>query len=68
MGLISFYYRKGNFDFYVINYRTITDKKINKLKKEVFLWTVNKKNWQSVENKFSNLNKYYLIMDIKKDN
>lgn len=68
MGLISFYYRKGNFDFYVINYRTITDKKINKLKKEVFLWTVNKKNWQSVENKFSNLNKYYLIIDIKKDN
>ena len=57
--------KMNNNDFVMINYKGISDKKINSIKnKEIFLWTIKSKEDSTyVKNKFSNINKYYLIMD-----
>ena len=65
MGYISFIYRKNNNKIELINYKTISNKRINKIKnKEIFLWTIhNSKEEKEVIDKFSNINNYYIIKD-----
>lgn len=64
-GIITFNYKKNNNDFVVINYNTISSKKINSIKnKEIFIWTIhNDKNLEEVKNKFSNIDNFYTIID-----
>lgn len=64
-GIITLNYKKNNNDFVVINYNTISSKKINDIKnKEIFIWTIhNDKDLEKVKNKFSNIDNFYLIMD-----
>ena len=49
----------------VINYNTISSKKINDIKnKEIFIWTIHNNNdLEKVKNKFSNIDNFYLIID-----
>lgn len=67
IGIISFRYRKDKYDFIVLNYKTISNKKIKTIKrKEIFLWTIHDNNdIKEVKNKFSNINDYYIIIDKK---
>lgn len=67
VGLISFYYRRNSFKFCALNYISVSSKKLGKITKEIFLWTINKNNLQYVKNKFLKLDSYNLIMDIKRD-
>lgn len=64
-GIITLNYKKSNNDFVVINYNTISNKKINDIKnKEIFIWTIhNDKDLEKVKNKFSNIDNFYLIID-----
>lgn len=64
-GIITLNYKKSNNDFVVINYNTISSKKINDIKnKEIFIWTIhNDKDLEKVKNKFSNIDDFYLIID-----
>lgn len=64
-GIITFNYKKNNNDFVVINYNTISSKKINSIKnKEIFIWTIhNDKDLEEVKNKFSNIDNFYTIID-----
>lgn len=64
-GIITLNYKKSNNDFVVINYNTISSKKINDIKnKEIFIWTIhNDKDLEKVKNKFSNIDNFYLIID-----
>ena len=64
-GIITLNYKKNNNDFVVINYNTISSKKINDIKnKEIFIWTIhNDKDLEKVKNKFSNIDDFYLIID-----
>lgn len=64
-GIITLNYKKNNNDFVVINYNTISSKKINDIKnKEIFIWTIhNDKDLEKVKNKFSNIDNFYLIID-----
>ncbi|MGN1342219.1 MAG: glycerophosphodiester phosphodiesterase family protein [Bacilli bacterium] len=64
-GIITFNYKKNNNDFVVINYNTISNKKINSIKnKEIFIWTIhNDKDLEEVKNKFSNIDNFYTIID-----
>lgn len=65
VGYISFIYRKNNNKIELINYKTISNRKINKIKnKEIFLWTIhNSKEEKEVIDKFTNINNYYIIKD-----
>lgn len=64
-GIITLNYKKNNNDFVVINYNTISSKKINDIKnKEIFIWTIHNNNdLEKVKNKFSNIDNFYLIID-----
>ena len=64
-GIITLNYKKSNNDFVVINYNTISSKKINDIKnKEIFIWTIHNNNdLEKVKNKFSNIDNFYLIID-----
>ncbi len=64
-GIITLNYKKNNNDFVVINYNTISSKKINDIKnKEIFIWTIhNDKDLEKVKNKFSNIDNFYTIID-----
>ena len=64
-GIITLNYKKNNNDFVVINYNTISSKKINDIKnKEIFIWTIHNNNdLEKVKNKFSNIDNLYLIID-----
>ena len=64
-GIITLNYKKNNNDFVVINYNTISSKKINDIKnKEIFIWTIHNDNdLEKVKNKFSNIDNFYLIID-----
>ena len=64
-GIITLNYKKSNNDFVVINYNTISSKKINDIKnKEIFIWTIHNDNdLEKVKNKFSNIDNFYLIID-----
>lgn len=64
-GIITFNYKKNNNDFVVINYNTISSKKINSIKnKEIFIWTIhNDKDLEEVKNKFFNIDNFYTIID-----
>ena len=64
-GIITLNYKKNNNDFVVINYNTISSKKINDIKnKEIFIWTIHNNNdLGKVKNKFSNIDNFYLIID-----
>lgn len=65
LGYILFKYKINNGDFVMVNYRGISNVKINDIKsKEIFLWTIsNKKELNDVKEKFFNINDYYLIID-----
>ena len=65
LGYILFTYKINNGNFVMVNYKGISDKKINNIKnKEVFLWTIsNKEELNEVKKKFTNINNYYLIVD-----
>ena len=64
-GIITLNYKKNNNDFVVINYNTISSKKINDIKnKEIFIWTIHNDNdLEKVKNKFSNIDNFYTIID-----
>lgn len=64
-GIITLNYKKNNNDFVVINYNTISSKKINDIKnKEIFIWTIHNDNdLEKVKNKFSNIDNFYLVID-----
>lgn len=64
-GFITFNYQKNNNDFVMINYNTISNKKINSIKnKEIFIWTIhNDEDSRKVKNKFSNISNFYIIKD-----
>lgn len=57
VGIISFYYRRQDVSFYVINYKFIRRRKI---KSEVFLWTIDYNNRFDIKNDYN----YYLICNI----
>lgn len=61
-GIITYKYKKNNYNFISINYKA---KKIEKLKnKEIFLWTINKSNEIiKLTKKYSNYNNMYLIIN-----
>lgn len=65
MGYISFIYKKNNNKIELINYKMISNKRINRIKnKELFLWTIHTTiEEKEIINKFSNINKYYIIKD-----
>ena len=65
MGYISFIYRRNNNKIELINYKTISNKKINSIRnKDIFLWTIhNNKEEKEVINKFNSINNYYIIKD-----
>ena len=65
MGYISFIYKKNNNKIELINYKMISNKRINRIKnKELLLWTIHTTiEEKEIINKFSNINKYYIIKD-----
>lgn len=65
MGYISFIYKKNNNKIELINYKMISNKRIKRIKnKELFLWTIHTTiEEKEIINKFSNINKYYIIKD-----
>ena len=65
MGYISFIYKRNNNKIELINYKMISNKRIKRIKnKELFLWTIHTTiEEKEIINKFSNINKYYIIKD-----
>ena len=65
MGYISFINKKNNNKIELINYKMISNKRIKRIKnKELFLWTIHTTiEEKEIINKFSNINKYYIIKD-----
>lgn len=65
LAYILFNYKKTNNDFIMINKNNISNKKLLRTKdKEIFLWTFNNiKELTKIKNKYSNINKYYPIID-----
>lgn len=68
VGYILFNYKNNNSDFIMVNYNNTSNHKlINIDNKEIFLWTINNnKELNKVINKFTNINKYYLIINKEK--
>jgi len=64
---ILFKYKKRPYDFIIVNHNGISNKQIANIKnKEIFLWTINNdKELKKVQNKFQNINNYYIIVDKK---
>lgn len=66
LGHISLFYRKNSFDFFMINYNGISNKRAIKINKKLFLWTINnEKELDYVKNKFNDINNYYIIINKK---
>lgn len=65
LGYILLSYRKNNFDFIMVNFKGVTNKKILQINnKDILLWTINNiKDLNSTKEKFTNINNYYIIID-----
>ena len=65
VGIISFYYKNNNYPISVLNYKTISNKSIKRIKdKLIFLWTIaSDRDIPDVEKKFENFDDYFLIIN-----
>ena len=65
VGIISFYYKNNNYPISVLNYKTISNKSIKRIKdKLIFLWTIaSDRDIPDVEKKFENFDAYFLIIN-----
>jgi len=65
LGHISFFYKNNSFDFFMINYNGISNKKRIKIKnKKLFLWTISsKKELNYIMDKFENIKDCYIIIN-----
>lgn len=65
LGIISLIYRSNKYPLTILNYKTISNKKLKKLKKkEIFLWTFDSiKEINNITNKIDDIESYYLIVN-----
>lgn len=63
-GRIYFHYLKDLYPIILLNYKLISNRKIKKIHKDIFLWTIpNIKELPLLKSKFSNIEDYYLIIN-----
>ena len=64
-GIISFFYRYNKYPLTILNYKTVSNKKLKKIKnKEIFLWTFkNRFEANKFKNRFDKKDSFYYIIN-----
>lgn len=63
-GRIYFHYFKDLYPIVLLNYKFISNRRIKRIKKDIFLWTIpNMKELASLKKRFTDIDNYYVIVD-----